>query len=256
EMAIPTARATAIEGGYATQEPAFGLQALWLPSDRVDVARTSGYTVVDSLNVLGTHFTELVKRYAWEIFSRQDAKSFCDRVAAEHPKAVEDLTPKLLSMAGIQRVLQHLLREGVSIRDGLTIVEALGEASATTKNPVLLTEFVRQALRRSLLKPLLSPSGELRAWFLDATLEHAIESTVQHGELNSIAAVSPQIAHDLLAKLQASIDRTDSSAVLIAGAGIRFFVRQMIEHSMPNLHVISHNEIPNGVRVQSLGLIR
>lgn len=255
ELAIPTARAGELEGPK-THEPAFGLQAVWVPGDQTDKARSAGYTVVDALNVLGTHFTEMVRRQAYEVFSRQDAKAFCDRVAAESPKAVEELVPKLMSLAGIQRVLQNLLRENVSIRDGLTIIEALGEAAPTTKNHVLLTEYVRQALRRSLVKPLLSPTGELRAWFLDVALERTIESTVEHTELNSVAAVSPQNARDLVLKIQRQIERPEAASVIIAGAGCRFFIRQFIEHVLPNTCILSHNEIPNGIKVQSMGLIQ
>jgi flagellar biosynthesis protein FlhA len=254
ELAIPTARAAAIEG-TSTLEPAFGLQALWIPTDRVEIARTSGYTVVDALNVLGTHFTELIRRQAHEVFTRQDAKAFCDRVGAEAPKAVEELVPKLLPLASVQRVLQNLLRECVSIRDGLTIIEALGEAAATTRNPVLLTEYVRQALRRSLIKPFLSTTGELKAWFIDPQLEHAIECAVEHGELNSVAAVAPQTARDLIGKMQRQLLRPETPVAIIASAGARYFIRQIVETSLPNAFIVSHNEIPPGVRVQSLGTI-
>ena len=153
ELAIPTPRASGMDG-IATADPAFGVPAIWITADRSEEARINGYTVVDALSVLGTHLTELVKRNSHEIFTRQDAKAFCDRVAQDAPKAVEELVPKLLSLAAIQRVLQNLLREQVPIRDGLSIIEALGEAAATTRNAVLLTEYVRQALRRTLVKPL------------------------------------------------------------------------------------------------------
>jgi flagellar biosynthesis protein FlhA len=254
DLAIPTSRAAAIEGA-STLEPAFGLQALWIPSQTVEVARASGYTVVDALNVLGTHFTELIRRHAHEVFSRQDAKSFCDRVAAEAPKAVEELVPKLLPLAAVQRVLQNLLRECVPIRDGLTIVEALGEAAATTRNPVLLTEYVRQGLRRSLIKPFLGLAGELSAWFIDPLLEQSIESAVEHGELNSVAAVSPQVARELVATMQRHLHRADTPVAVIASAGARYFIRQIVETPLPNAFIVSHNEIPPGVRVQSLGTI-
>ncbi len=141
----------------------------------MDAARAAGYTVVDAVNVIGTHFSEVIRRYACEMFSRQDAKLFCDRVGEDNPKVVEDLVPKLLSLAVIQRVLQNLLRERVSIRDGVSILEALGEAAATTKNPVLLTEYVRQSIRRTVVKPYLNPKGELPAYLMDPSVEQAIE---------------------------------------------------------------------------------
>jgi flagellar biosynthesis protein FlhA len=255
EMAVPTPRASGMDG-IATAEPAFGLPALWITADRSEAARAAGYTVVDALNVLGTHLTELVRRNAYEIFSRQDTKAFLDRVAADSPKAVEELVPKLLSLAAVQRVLQNLLREQVPIRDGLSIVEALGEAAPTTRNPVLLTEYVRQALRRTLVKPLLSHNGELRAWFLDPSLEHSVEKTVEHSELNSVATLTPQTAKDLIGKVQRSVENPQATSVLIVSTGARYFVRQYLEANLPNLHVLAHNEIPAGLRVQSLGLIQ
>ena len=165
ELAIPTNKADKNFPGEPTREPAFGLPALWIPSDKVDAARLAGYSVVDAVNVMGTQLSELMRLHAGELFSRQDAKGFCDRIAQENPKLIEDLVPKLLSLGAIQKVLQNLLRERVSIRDGVSILEALSEASTTAKNPVLLTEYTRQAIRRQVVKPYLNPKGELPAFF-------------------------------------------------------------------------------------------
>src|SRR5947199_1135192 len=147
------------------------MSALWIPAERAERARNSGYTVVDGVSVLGTHLSELIRRHAHELFSRQDAKRLLDRVSVEHPKVVEDLVPKLLSLAAVQRVLQNLLRERVSIRDAVTILEGLGEAAALTKNPVLLTEYVRQSIRRTVVQPYLSSAGDLPAFLLDPSIE-------------------------------------------------------------------------------------
>ena len=255
ELAIPTPNAKPLDG-QTTREPAFGLQATWVSAERADLARTSGYTVVDCLNVLGTHFTELVRRNAHEIFSRQDAKSFCDRVAVESAKVVEDLVPKLLSYATIQRVLQNLLRENVPIRDGLSILEALGEGAVSSRNPILLTEYVRISIRRGLLKPYLAAGGELRCWYLDAALDHMIETSVQHGEQNSALILSPDAVRDVIRRVQSKIDRPEIPAVILAGGGSRYFLRQMLEPVLWNAAVVSHNEIPPGVKVVSLGTIQ
>src|SRR5215468_12096582 len=134
ELAIPTSPSAAQIEGQSTRDPAFGMSALWIANERVDRARQSGYTVVDGVSVLGTHLTELIRRHAHELFSRQDTKRLLDRIGVEHPKIVEDLVPKLLPLATVQRVLQNLLRERVSIRDAVTILEALGEAAATSRN--------------------------------------------------------------------------------------------------------------------------
>ena len=159
---IPTLRCKA-------NRPRPGLRTArhWIRTDQADRARSSGYTVVDAVSVIGTHLTELVRRHAHELFTRQDAKAFCDRVAQDNPKVVEDLVPKLLPLATVQRVIQNLLRERVPIRDAVGILEALGEAAQSSKNPVLLTEYVRQSIRRGIVKHLLNGQGELPAYLLD-----------------------------------------------------------------------------------------
>jgi flagellar biosynthesis protein FlhA len=205
--------------------------------------------------VLGTHLSETIRRHAHELFSRQDAKRLLDRVAVENPKAVEDLVPKLLSLAAVQRVLQNLLRERVSIRDAGSILEALGEAGPATRNPVLLTEFVRQSIRRAVVKPYVNRSGELPAWFIDPAIEHAVEVAVEHGEQNSHLALAPQAIRDLLNRISARVASPEAPVVAITSSGARHFLRQIAETSLPNLFFIAHNEVPPGMRVQSLGTI-
>jgi len=253
ELAIPGANPDRTLQGKATHDPAFGLAALWIRSDQADRARSSGYTVVDAVSVIGTHLTELVRRHAFELFTRQDAKSFCDRVQAENPKVVEDLVPKLLPLATVQRVLQNMLRERVPIRDAVGILEALGEGAQSSKNPVLLTEYVRQSIRRSIVKAL-SNGDELSAYLLDPTLERQIETSVEHTEMNSILTLAPEHIRDILARIGKKIDAFES-AVVITSSGARHFLRQMVESTMPNLNVLSHSEIPADIKVRSRGVI-
>jgi flagellar biosynthesis protein FlhA len=255
ELAIPTNKADKNFPGEATREPAFGLPALWVPADKVDAARSAGYSVVDAVNVMGTQLSELVRLYAGELFSRQDAKLFCDRVAQENPKLIEDLVPKLLSMGSIQKVLQNLLRERVSIRDGVSILEALSEAAGTARNPVLLTEYTRQAIRRQVVKPYLNPKGELAAYFLDSAVEQTIESAVQHSEQNSILALAPQVVREVATRIERKVERREVPVVIVTSSGARYFLRQVVEAQMPNIFPISHNEVPSGVKILSLGTI-
>ncbi len=255
ELAVPTANAKKDFSGQQTREPAFGLPALWVPTDRVDAARNSGYTIVDAVNVIGTHFSELVKQHTSEMLSRQDAKTFCDRVSQEHAKLIEDLVPKLLSLSGVQKVLQNLLRERVSIRDGVSILEALSEAALTTKNTVLLTEFTRQSIRRTVSKPYFNQKGELPAFFLDPSIEQSIESAVQHTDQNSILVLSPQAVREIVTRIERKLDKRETPTVLLTSSGARFFLRQMLEPSLPNVFPISHNEVPVGVKILSLGVI-
>jgi flagellar biosynthesis protein FlhA len=241
--------------GIPTREPAFGIPAVWISPDRVEEARRAGYTVVDTISIIGTHLGEIVRRHAHELFSRQEAKKVLDRVNEDNSKVVEDLVPKLLSLAIVQKVLQNLLRERVSIRDAVGILEALGEAAPITKNTVLLTEYVRQAIRRQVVKPLLEPSGDLSAYFLDPVLEQSIESAVEHTENSSHVNLSPQRIRDIQERLKKCCNPQDAPGLLVAGSSARFFVRQIMESVTPNLSVLSHNEIPPGNRVVSLGTV-
>jgi len=254
ELAIAAGRTEKALEGQPTREPAFGMPAVWIPVDAAEAARSAGYTVVDVVSVLGTHLSEISRRYAHELFSRQDAKKLTDRVAIENPRLVEDLVPKLLSLATVQRVLQNLLRERVSVRDAATILEALGEAAGASRNPVLLTEYVRQAIRRAVVKPYLNGSGELPAYFVDAAIEQMVEKAVEHGEQSSALGLDPQALRDILQRLSQKTGNPDSPVVVITSAGARYFLRQVIEAALPNVFVLSHNEVPPGVRVVSLGV--
>lgn len=256
ELAISTSKNSPKIPGMATKEPAFGIPAIWIASEKSELARSSGYTVVDGVSVLGTHLSETIRKHAHELFSRADTKKLLDRVAEENPKAVEDLVPKLLPLAVVQRVLQNLLRERVSIRDANTIVEALGEAAGMTRNPVLLTEYVRQAIRRMVVRPYLNPAGELPAFFFDPSLEQMVEAAVEHSEQTSHVNLPPQAIRSILEKVARTVGPADNALVVLAGAGSRYFMRQIIESPVPNLTVLSHSEIPQGVKVLSLGVIQ
>jgi flagellar biosynthesis protein FlhA len=256
ELAIASSPGVAAIEGQPTREPAFGLNALWIPSARADAARAAGYTVVDGVSVLGTHLSEVARRHAHELFSRQDAKKLLDRAAVEHPKAVEDLVPKLVPLASLQRVLQNLLRERVSIRDAGSILEALGEAAPAARNPVLLTEFVRQALRRAVVKPYLNRAAELPAWFVDPALEQTVESASQHGEQSSHLALSPDEMRSVLGRISERVGQPETPVAVVTSTGARYFLRQMVEQTLPNLFFLAHNEVPPGVKVKPLGTIQ
>jgi flagellar biosynthesis protein FlhA len=256
ELAIPVGKVDTPPAGRQTRDPAFGMTGWWVPADQSERARRNGFTVVDSVSVLGTHLAEVIRRHAHELLSRQDAKKILDRVAAEHPKAVEDLVPKLLPLAAVQRVLQNLLRERVSIRDSVTILEALGEAAPTTRNPILLTEYVRQSMRRQVVKPYLNSNGELPAYLLDATLEQSVESAVEHGEQNSHLTLSPTAIRDVLRRINLKAGNPETPVAVIASSASRYFFRQIVEPTMRNICFLSHNEIPVETKVLSLGVIQ
>lgn len=255
ELGIPTGRVDKEISSRRTEDPAFGIEAYWIPKTSIEKALHAGYTVVDDGGALGTHLTELVRRHAHELFSRQDAKTYCDRVARESPKVVEDLTPKLLPLATVQKVIQNLLRERVSIRDSVSILEALGEAATMSKNPVLLTEYVRQGIRRTLARPYLSDRGEIAVYFVDPALEAKLEGAAEHGENASSFGMRPEAVRDLMQRFRNVFPTKQASATVITSSGARFFLRQILESTYPNLAVLSHNEVPADVTVRSKGLI-
>lgn len=256
ELAIQPSQNAATPPGTPTREPAFNIPAVWVAPDQVDKARAAGCTIVDPVSVLGTHLTEIVRKYACELFSRQDAKRLLDRVGHDQPKLIEDLVPKQLSLGIVQKVLQNLLRERVTIKDGGSILEAMGDGAALTRNTTLLTEYVRQAIRRSIAKPYLNTAGDLPAYFVDSEIERCIETSAEHGEHGSHMNLPPQQIRSIVDRFSRTLPVTDSGVVVITSSGARQFLKQITENSLPALAVIAHNEVPSGVRVICLGTIK
>ena len=256
EMAIAVTGTEKPPEGRPTKDPAFGVPAWWIPTAQADKTRSMGYTVIDPLSVMSTHLAELIKRFAHELFSRQEAKMVLDRVSAENALVVEDVVPKVLPLATVQRVFQNLLRERVSVRDAVSILESLGEAAPSTRNPVLLTDYVRQSIRRVVVKPYLSGAHDLSAWFLDSQIERFVEASVEHGESNSSLGLAPQALRDLLDRFARGVGPLESPAVAITSSTCRYFLRQAMESTIPNLFFLAHSEIPAGIKVISLGVIQ
>jgi flagellar biosynthesis protein FlhA len=256
ELAIQSSASTAMTIGIPTREPAFQTPALWVTADQIDKARDSGYTVVDPVSVVGTHFVEVIRKHVSELFTRQETKRLLDRVSQENPKVVEDLVPKQLVLATVQRVLQNLLRERASIRDAVSILEALGEAAGMTRNPVLLTEYVRQAIRRGIVKPHLNQAGDLPVYFVDAELERSVEGAVEHNENTSHLNLPPQQIRTIVDKFQRTFLSQETQAAVLTSSAARHFLRQLTEHALPALAILGHNEVPPGIRVICIGTVK
>ncbi len=255
-LAINPGTAKGQLAGVDTREPAFGIPAVWIEEAEVERARGMGYTVVDPPNILATHLTELIRSFAYELLSRQDAKKLLDRVSEEQPRLVEDLVPKLIPLSVVHRVLQGLLREKVSIRDAVSILEALSEAAGMTKNPILLVEYVRQSLSRMVAKPYLNEQGEIAAFFVDPALEDGVRSAIEHTEMSTRLNLAPVALRGLLEKFKKCLGALQSPGVVITSAEVRFALRQICESTLPHAVFLSHAEIPANVRVVSLGLIQ
>lgn len=256
ELAIQPNQSAVIPNGIPTKEPAFNMPAVWVAADQVDKARQLGCTIIDPVSVVGTHLTETIRRHAAELFTRQETKKVLDRVAQEHPKLIEELVPKQISMGTVQKVFQNLLRERVSVRDSVTLLEALAESAALTKNPVLMTEFVRQTMRRSVVKPFVGSAGDLPLYFVDGEIERKIEASVEHAELNSHLSLAPDEIRNIIDKFQKAFPVAQANSTVLVSSGARFFLRQILENALPSVAVISHNEIPTGVRIVCLGTVK
>jgi len=250
--------------GVETKEPAFGVQARWILSSLEEQAMAAGYSVVDQTTVIGTHLGELIRRHAHELLGRQEVKRLLDSMNETHPKLVEELVPKILTLGEVQRVLQQLLREQVSIRDLGTILEILLEAAAHSKNIVHLVESVRQALGRGLVRPLLDGEGGLRVLVLEHSMEKDILRTFdpQGAALLLGDGVRPGgDSSDYLKRLVESVKSLTGGAsssalpVLLCSSPARYHLRRWLEPFLPKVTVLAPVEIPPEVRVRSIGTI-
>jgi flagellar biosynthesis protein FlhA len=250
--------------GTPTREPAFGVAALWIARALESQALTSGYAVVDQTSVLSTHLAEIIRQHAYELLTRQETKRLLDRLSESHPKLVEELVPKILSLGEVQKVLQQLLREQVSIRDLSTILEALLDASAINKHPVLLVESARQALGRALVRPLLSDDGGLRVLTLDHNLEEELsrafspQSTPTASTGLQPSGLQPSFVRRILdgLRLLAGDQVAQTAPILLCSTPARFHLRRLLEPFLPKVVVLSPLEIPPMISVQSLGVVR
>ncbi len=243
--------------GTDTREPAFGVPAKWITAQAQDAARAAGYAVVDQTSVLATHLAELIKQHAHELLSRHETKRLVDRLSDSHPKLLDELVPKLLSLGEVQKVLQQLLREQVSIRDLGTILETLVEAAPANKHPVMLVETARQALGRALVHPLLNEEGSLKVVTVDAALEEELARAFQP-QASSTTALQPSFVRRVLDCLKRMMGEqvTMATPVLLCGSPARFHLRRLLEPFLPKVVVLSPGEIPPVVQVQSIGIVK
>ena len=250
--------------GLETREPAFGVTARWIEPGLEEQALAAGYSVVDQTTVIGTHLGELIRRHAHELLSRQEVKRLLDSMNEGYPKLVEELVPKLMSLGEVQRVLQQLLREQVSIRDLGAILEVLVEASQQSKSIVHLVESVRQSLGRGLVRPLLDSDGGLRVLMLDHNLETELVGTFDpqsSGLLLGDGASGAVTPSDFLRRLVESVKRLTGTAttsalpVLLCPSPARYHVRRWLEPFLPKVTVLAPVEIPPEIRVRSVGTV-
>jgi flagellar biosynthesis protein FlhA len=255
-MAMDPGMVTEKIRGIATKEPAFGLPALWITEDRKERAQIAGYTVVDCTTVMATHISEIIKQYAHELIGRQEVQGLLDNLAKSYPKLVEDLVPTVLSLGTIMRVLQNLLKEGISIRDLRTILETMADWAPVTRDTDILTEYVRHALARTISSNL-AINGVIPIITLSKQVEDIIVNSVQHKETGSYLSIDPKIAQQILDSIGKVITLFEggSRPTLLSAPQIRPHVRSLTERYFPSLMVISHNEVIPSLKVRSLGTV-
>ena len=248
--------------GKEAREPAFGVPAIWIAPAIEDQAIAAGYSVVDAVTVITTHLGELIRQHAWELLGRAETKRLMDSLNESHPKLIEELVPKLLTLGEVGRVLEQLLRERVSIRDLGSILEALLETAPVNKNPVALVEAARQALGRRLVRPLLDSDGQLPVLLLDAALEEEILSTLgpEQGQrlLATQAAPGTPVLRRLVDSVKQLIGGASAAAlpVLLVPSPARDHVKRWLEPVFPRLAVVASAEVPPDIRMRPVGTVR
>lgn len=244
--------------GIPTTEPAFGLPALWIQASLKDRAELLGYTVVDPPSVLTTHLTEVIKGNAANILSRQDVQTLITNLKAEHPAVVDELIPGVLSIGETQKVLQNLLRERITIRDLVTIVETLADYARQTRDTEALTEYVRQRLARAISAQYRGADGLVHVITLSPRVEQQLTEALKQTDQGTMIAMEPVRAQQLLQRLAGEMERVAGlghAPVLLCSARLRLAVRRLTERVLPNLVVLSFSEIATGVDVQAEGMV-
>jgi len=244
--------------GVETREPAFNLPALWVPELQKDEAMLAGYTVVDPATVIATHLTEVFKRHLHEFLGRQEVQTLLENLSKRAPKAVEELVPGAMNLGGVQKVLQNLVRESVSIRDLLTVAETMADYATSVKDPDQLTEYVRSRMGRTIVKPYLTGEGALPILTLAPKVEGAIQESVRQTDHGAYLAMEPGLAQRIIQSIQKAMDKamlSEGQPVLLTSPLVRPHLAQLLSRFIPNLPVISQAEIPAEIKLQSLANI-
>ncbi len=244
--------------GIKTVEPYLGLPALWILESQRERAEALGYTVVDPPAIISTHLTEIVRSHLYELITRQDVQTLINTVKENHPILVDELVPKLLSVGELQKVLSNLLHEGVSIRDLVTVFETLADYGTVTRDADMLTEYVRQSLKRSITSKYFEDNNNNTVVTLDPALEQEIMASVQHSEHGSYLALDPASSKKILETLEFEVNKLINMGIqpiILTSPIVRLYFRKMIEPVRPDIVVLSYNEIDPKTEIQSIGMV-
>jgi flagellar biosynthesis protein FlhA len=254
-LAINPGTASTPVDGVPTREPAFGLPAWWVPSEHRERVTAAGYTVVDPTTALSTHLSETIRTFLPDLLSRQQVKEMLDRVGQTAPKLIEELVPKVLSTGEIQRVLKQLLRERVPIRDLATILETLGDVAPITKDGDVLNEAARSALSRAICRQHQNDKGELPTISFAPSLEERLLQSIVRTEQGSVLALDPHEAQNLAARIARALESAVAQPVLLCTPALRPHLWRLFARVLPQIGVLSHNEIPTHVRIAPVAVL-
>ena len=244
--------------GIPTFEPSFNLPAIWITEAQRERAETLGYTVVDPPSIIATHITEIVRRHIWELLTRQDVQNLIDNIRDKDQALVSELVPKLLSVGEIQKVLQNLIREGISIRDLVTILETLADYATTTHDTDVLTEYVRQGLKRAISNKYFPQNETTSVITLDPKIEQEIMNSVKQTEQGAYLTIDPAIAQNIMDSLKIETDKLDKLGkvpIVMTSPIVRMYFKKLTMDYFPDLIVLSYNEVEANVELQSVGMV-
>lgn len=243
--------------GIDTVEPAFGLPAKWISEDKKIMADVAGYTLIDPVSVMITHWSEIMKRYAHELLSRQDVNTMLDNIKKTNPIVVDDLIPKVISVGYLQKILANLLKEGIPIRDLETILETIGDHANVLKDTDIITEYVRQSLKRTITHRF-SEANSLRVITLDTQIEDMIVSSVKKSDQGSYLAMAPDLIQRIVAASNQEIDKIKDvipTVIILTSPVVRIYYKKLTEQFIPNITVLSYSEIDSTAQIQAIGNI-
>ncbi len=244
--------------GIPTTDPAFGLEAVWIPEAMREEAQLAGYTVVDLSTVIATHLSEIIRQNADEFIGRQEVQKMLDNLAKTYPKAVEEAN-SVCPLGLAQKVLQNLIKERVSLRDLLTIVEAIADYAGYTKDPEVLTEYVRQRLGKSIVKSFLRQDNTLLVMTLDPSLEDQIRKGIQQTEHGSFLALDPASIQRVVQAVQRAVESVTAKGiqpVILCGPQVRRHLKKILDRFIPNVTVLSHSEVTGSIKLEAVEIIR
>lgn len=243
--------------GIDTIEPAYGIPSKWITADKKELAEIYGYTVIDALSVMLTHLSEIIKNNAHELFSRQDLNALLDNVKQYNVTLVEEVVPQVLSMSNLQKLLCNLLEEHIPIRDMESILETISEYGVTVRDVDLLGEYVRQKLKRTITRKF-AENGEIRVILLDADIENLIVNSIKQNEHSTYLSIAPDMIQTMVGSLENQLEKIKNIVnvpIVLTSPVVRMYFRRIIEQFLPNVIVLSFNEIDNMVQIQSVGNI-